>query len=32
MMYAVFRLVDPMLDRNPYIVEVNVFIKQARYE
>jgi len=28
----VFRLVNPVYDRNPYIFKVNVFAKQAKYE
>jgi len=29
---TVFRLVNPLLDRNTYIFKINVFIKQARSE
>jgi len=28
----VYRLVNPILDRNAYIFKVNVSIKQAKYE
>jgi len=31
-MNSVFRLVNPVLDSNAYIVKTNVFIQQARYE
>ena len=31
-MNTVFRLVNPVLDRNMYIFKTIVFIKQARYE
>jgi len=31
-MNHVFRLVNPVYDRNPYLFKVNVFTKQAEYE
>jgi len=31
-MNTVFRLVNPVLDRNTYTFKVNVFIRQAIYE
>jgi len=31
-MNTVFRLVNPVLDRNMYIFKVSVFIKRAKYE
>jgi len=31
-MNNVFRLVNPVLDRNTYIIKVDVFTKQAKYE
>jgi len=31
-MNAVFRLMNPVYDRNSYIFKGNVFIKQAKYE
>jgi len=29
---TVFRLVNPVYDRNPYICKVNVFTQQDKYE
>ena len=31
-MNTVFRLVNPVFDRNMFIIKVTVFIKQAKYE
>jgi len=31
-MNNIFRLANPVYDRNPYTFKVNVFIKQAKYE
>jgi len=31
-MNSIFRLVNPVLDRNNFIFKVIVFIKQAKYE
>jgi len=31
-MNTVFRMVNPVYDRNPYMFKVYVFIKRAKYE
>jgi len=31
-MNTIFRLVNPVLDRNMFIFEVTVFIKRAKYQ